>query len=160
MSEHVTDPARPEARGDVLTPSADQQRQDAPGAFPEARAENASDTDQPAGAPMDWSPRQDTNTYGIGAQTPDPSIWPGYVHRPLGPGNEAMEGGASPAPRGFTGGAMGKFLAGLSPSFSAAAMGDSPPGGLGLYTPAEAAATFTGGARVAIPDEAAGPAPA
>jgi hypothetical protein len=65
-----------------------------------------------------------------------------YPRAPLGPGNEAMAGGASPAPRGLTGGAMGKYIAGLSPSFADAAMGLPEPGGRELYSRAEAATTF------------------
>jgi hypothetical protein len=44
----------------------------------------------------------------------------------LGPGNEAMQDGSSPAPRGFTGGAMGRTVSGLSPSFPEAASGAPP----------------------------------
>jgi hypothetical protein len=44
----------------------------------------------------------------------------------LGPGSEAMADGSSPAPRGFTGGAMGRTVSGLSPSFAEAASGAPP----------------------------------
>jgi hypothetical protein len=44
----------------------------------------------------------------------------------LGPGNEAMADGSSPAPRGYTGGAMGRVVSGLSPSFPEAATGAPP----------------------------------
>jgi hypothetical protein len=80
--------------------------------------------------------------YASGAVIVPPRAGIQYPRARLGPGNEAMAGGASPAPRGLTGGAMGKFIAGLSPSFAEAAMGEPAPGGRALYTPAEAAATF------------------
>jgi hypothetical protein len=80
--------------------------------------------------------------YASGAVIVSPNAGIHYNRAPLGPGNEAMAGGASPAPRGLTGGAMGKFIAGLSASFAEAAMGVPAPGGPALYTPAEAATTF------------------
>ncbi|HEY7985204.1 MAG TPA: hypothetical protein VID73_13590 [Ktedonobacterales bacterium] len=80
--------------------------------------------------------------YASGAVIVAPKAGIHYARARLGPGNEAMAGGASPAPRGLTGGAMGKFIAGLSPSFAEAAMGVPAPGGLALYTPAEGAVTF------------------
>ncbi|HEX9413007.1 MAG TPA: hypothetical protein VF916_05845 [Ktedonobacterales bacterium] len=80
--------------------------------------------------------------YRAGSVIVPPQSGIGYPRAALGPGNEAMEGGLSPAPRGFTGGAMGKYVAGLSPSFPEAAMGLPPPGGNRLYTLAELVATF------------------
>lgn len=161
MSDHINDPARPEAWGDVQMPREAQQRQErqqaAQKAAPGTREETFRDTDLPTDAQQDPSLREDTNAYAFGATTMQPSIGAGYAHQPLGPGNEAMEGGASPAPRGYTGGAMGKFLAGLSPSFSEAAGGGAAPGGLGLYTPAEEATTFINQAGIDQPQEAQGP---
>jgi hypothetical protein len=161
MSEHVNDPARQEAWGDVQMPSEAQQRQErqqgVPGAVPGAREESLRDSDRSTDAQRDPTLREDTNAYGLGATTLQPSLGPGYAHQPLGPGNEAMEGGASPAPRGYTGGAMGKYVAGLSPSFSEAAGGGAAPGGLRLYTPAEEAATFTNQADMPTPQEPEGP---
>jgi hypothetical protein len=86
--------------------------------------------------------REDDNAYAFGATTQNPQLGPGRTHLPLGPGNEAMEGGASPAPRGYTGGAMGRVVAGLSPNFGSAAEDIPPPGGKAIYTEAEAATTF------------------
>lgn len=88
-------------------------------------------------------------------QTSDPAppeVWgdvstSGYATLPLGPGNEAMAGGASPAPRSYIGGAMGKVNARLSPSFADAAIGDPPPWEAPLHSATEAArlsATATG----------------
>jgi hypothetical protein len=81
-----------------------------------------------------------------------PEVWgdlnlSGYATLPLGPGNEAMAGGASPAPRSYIGGAMGKVNARLSPTFADAALGDPPPWEAPLRSAAEAArlsATATG----------------
>jgi hypothetical protein len=148
MRDHSIDPARPEAWGDVIMPAAadlrrsseDRQPAQAPG--DEGRPASAVDPDPL----LDPTLRQDTNEYAFGATTLQPAVAPGLASLPLGPGNEAMEDGASPAPRSYTGGAMGKYIAGLSPSFSAAAAGEPPPGGPEIYTPAEAAATFTGAA--------------
>jgi hypothetical protein len=97
--------------------------------------------------------REDDNAYGFGATTLDPQYGPGRTHLPLGPGNEAMEGGASPAPRSYTGGAMGRVVAGLSPDFKSAAEGTPPPGGPEIYTEAEAATTFGPAADETPPTE-------
>jgi hypothetical protein len=103
-------------------------------------------------APPRTAPRDENAAlYASGAVIVAPNAGIHYARARLGPGNEAMAGGASPAPRGLTGGAMGKFIAGLSPSFAAAAMGEPAPGGPALYTPAEASATF-GALRSAPPD--------
>jgi hypothetical protein len=91
----------------------------------------------------DDPPHEDNGAlYASGAVIVPPRMGIRYPRARLGPGNEAMAGGTSPAPRGLTGGAMGKFIAGLSPSFVEAAKGEPPPGGQELYSPAEVAATF------------------
>ncbi len=109
MHDNTSDPARPEAWTDVIVPRAAQEHAD------------------PPGGPPDFSLRQDTNEYAFGATTQQPLIGPGYGTLPLGPGNEAMAAGESPVPRGYTGGAMGRVNAGLSPTFAEAALGDPPP---------------------------------
>ncbi len=93
--------------------------------------------------PLGEAAREDNAAlYASGAVIVSPNAGIHYPRARLGPGNETMAGGASPAPRGLTGGAMGKFIAGLSPSFTEAAMGEAAPGGRELYTAAEAATTF------------------
>lgn len=147
MSEQTTDPGRDAAWGDVMMPEAALPGGSTPGTPPPA------DQDANRPAPVDvWAAaRADTDAYAFGATTSTPSWGAVYARPPLGPGNEAMEGGASAAPRGYTGGAMGKFIAGLSPSFAEAARGDPAPGGDALYTAGEAATTFGPGSGIAHP---------
>src|SRR5258708_4041676 len=66
----------------------------------------------------------------------------GFVAVGAGDRLRVGDGGLSPAARGFRGGEMGKYVAGLSPSFPEAGMGLPPPGGNRLYTLAELVATF------------------
>jgi hypothetical protein len=106
----------------------------------------------PENEPRNAREEDNAALYASGAVIVAPNAGIRYSRARLGPGNEAMAGGASPAPRGLTGGAMGKYAAGLSPSFAAAAMGEPAPGGLTFYTPAEAATTFP--TRPAAPPDA------
>lgn len=153
MAEQSTDLGRTVAWGDMMMPEGADQRR-------EGQAQRPQDSPTPPDAPLQQkvspappepSLREDTNAYAFGATTSQPAIGAGYARLPLGPGNEAMEGGASPAPRGYTGGAMGKFIAGLSPSFEEAARGDRAPGGDQIYTAGEAATTFVPGSGIARP---------
>jgi hypothetical protein len=80
-----------------------------------------------------------------------------YTGLPLGPGNEAMEGGASPAPRSYIGGAMGKVNARLSPAFADAAVGDPPPWEAPLRSAAEAARLSATAASVQPPSAGRSP---
>lgn len=163
MSGQTTDPGRDNAWSDMMMPEEAARRQsemaaqartqaDPPARQRADRALPPRAADPPADPPAapDPSLREDPNAYAFGAPT-SPALGAGYTRLPLGPGNEAMEGGASPAPRGYTGGAMGKFVAGLSPSFAAAARGEPPPGGDQLYTASEAATTFGPGSGIAPP---------
>jgi hypothetical protein len=156
--QHVDNPTRPEAWGDVQMPQAADERQwklertgppeSVAGDPPPARAQSNGPRQE---SPPSPDLREDTGAYGFGVTTSSPAIGPGYTHQPPGPGNEALVGGESPAPRSYTGGAMGKYIAGLSPSFPQAAEGDPPPGGPAIYTPAEAQTTFTSTAGIAPP---------
>jgi hypothetical protein len=140
MQDHTSDPARPDAWGDVNLPGA--------ASGPESRSATH-DQDLDAQTEPDPSLRQDTNAYAFGATTQQPLTGAGYGTLPLGPGNEAMAAGESPVPRGYTGGAMGKVNAGLSPSFPEAALGDPPPWEAPLRSASEAAkrSTSTAGAQ-------------
>jgi hypothetical protein len=168
MSEQTTDPGRESAWGDMMMPEEAARRQsdldaqartqvDPPA---RQRGDRATDRATPTGDPdppaaPDPSPDPTLGAgagayaYGVAGWLPAAGLI--YARPPLGPGNEAMEGGASPAPRGYTGGAMGKFVAGLSPSFAEAARGAPPPGGDQFYTASEAATTIRPGAGIAHP---------
>jgi hypothetical protein len=155
MHEHPTERNSLEAWGDVAMPAAAQQRQEQ---LDDIAAQSADGGQGTAGKPAPGgsaggspSPANDERTGGRGAERRAAKL--DYTPIIAGPGGEAMRDGSSPAPRGFTGGAMGKFVAGLSPSFAAAASGNPPPGGAPLYTRAEDAATF-GAAPPAAPGTA------
>jgi hypothetical protein len=159
MQQQSSDPAQPRAWGDTYLPDTAQLRDDqfaalspqrpptddspSPGRPPQGDGTSARPTHRDADldphVEVEPSLRQDTNEYAFGATTQQPAVGPGYATLPLGPGNEAMIGGASPAPRGFTGGAMGKVNAKLSPNFAEAALGDPPPWEAPLLSPGEAA---------------------
>lgn len=129
-----------EAWGDVAMPAAAQQRQAQVEGIAAQRADGGQGPaatralSDPAGGPPSQGDYERAGSRGA------PKL--DYAPLTAGPGGEAMRDGSSPAPRGFTGGAMGKFVAGLSPSFAAAASGNPPPGGPSLYSRAEDAATF------------------
>lgn len=152
MHDHTTDPSNPEAWGDIAMPAEAQQRQ---AQLDDIASQGAVAGQLPAATPSsraatDGSPSRAYNgaTASGGHDRSAPQL--DYSPPSAGPGGEAMRDGTSPAPRGFTGGAMGKFVAGLSPSFAAAASGTPPPGGPSLYTGAEASTTF-GSAHSAAP---------
>ncbi len=162
MRDYTGDPAQPAAWADAHLPDEAEDRadklgerpgQDAaggpPGAAQGAQFSTPADQDREPHTDRDSSSRQDTNAYAFGATTRQPTIGPGYSTLPLGPGNEAMEGGESPVPRGYTGGAMGKVNAGLSPGFANAAIGDPLPWEAPLHSAREAAkrSTLTAGAQ-------------
>lgn len=146
MTEQTSDPGTPEAWGDVQMPEGAQRRQTRRESMPTERPPDsrmtASASPASPGTEGDPTLREDTNEYALGATTLQPGFGQEHLRLPLGPGNEAMEGGSSPAPRGYTGGAMSKFNAGLSPSFESEAEGVPSPGGAKIYSPAEEAATF------------------
>lgn len=145
MNDHLSDPSRVEAWGDVAMPAEAQQRQDQLDDITAA----AVDGGQPlppasalAGDPPRGAASRSQAERGR-KQTDDPTpAHLDYSQPAPGPGGEAMLDGTSPAPRGYSGGAMGKFVAGLSPTFAEAARGNPPPGGPWLYTKAELLATF------------------
>lgn len=143
MSEQTTDPGRERAWGDMMMPEEAARRQSQPDAPSRAQVDPPATPDPGLG--------EGTGAYTYGAASWQPAAGLVYARPPLGPGSEAMEGGASQAPRGYTGGAMGKFVAGLSPSFVAAARGTPPPGGDQFYTASEAATTFRRGSGIAHP---------
>jgi hypothetical protein len=164
MEERHSDPGRPEALGDRLVPPQVEQGTEPHGAAPDGqpqreqapvreprRNDRSRDGALSDGVALDFSAGRAAQASGFGATASAPSPWVGYASLPLGPGNEAMEGGLSPAPRGYTGGAMGKFVAGLSPSFTDAAMGIPAPAGTNLYTPAEAVTTFSSASDSDVP---------
>lgn len=127
------------AWGDALMPAAAADRQahmhrlDAHDVTPEATSGNVAE-------PHAASPADNPLLHVAGRPAaPDASPMPPYTESLpqtdaqhgnwsplLGPGNEAMADGSSPAPRGYTGGAMGRVVSGLSPSFPEAASGAAP----------------------------------
>ena len=124
------------AWGDTLMPVAGAERQarmrrlhaDTAHADPEASSSNI-------GFAALRPPLYDEGQSGTPGAPADPSSTPPVVAvvatqgnwTPLeGPGNETMREGLSSAPRGYTGGAMGRTVAGLSRSFQDAASGAPP----------------------------------
>lgn len=136
MNDHNESAQPTPAWGDAVMPVAGAQRHERVQRL-QAEGHDGADTTEAGGS---GSPSENPLLYSHGRpSTPDPGSLPplttplpqtdtadGNWAPLLGPGNEAMESGLSPAPRGYTGGAMGRTAAGLSPSFPAAARGDPP----------------------------------
>lgn len=139
------------AWGDAVMPVAGAERQEQMRRLEQASAEHAGGAHPtPQGVPQGGGPANNPllDVAGRPASPVESSAPPYTTPLPqtdtiegnwaplLGPSSEAMADGSSPAPRGYTGGAMGRYLAGLSPSFSAAASGAPPTSPPPASTPA------------------------